>query len=141
MPLVSLIGEHLALKGTHFQYRGPQNECRNCRLKTVCFNLKPGRLYEITEVREKQHHCNLHEGNVCVIEVKELPISAALPTKLSKGMQTKIFQGDCPHIGCDFFELCVNDLLPKEKSYTILKVSEKLSCPIGKELYKAELTD
>ena len=50
MPLVTLIGEKLAIEDAEFTYLGPQNDCRNCKLKTVCFNLKPGRRYKITTV-------------------------------------------------------------------------------------------
>ena len=37
MPLVTLIGEKLAKKDFEFIYLGPINDCRNCKLKTVCF--------------------------------------------------------------------------------------------------------
>ena len=68
MTLVTLVGERLANEDEEFVYLGPNNECKNCKLKTVCFNLKPGRQYKITNVREKQHNCNVHEGNVVVVQ-------------------------------------------------------------------------
>ena len=72
MVLVTLIGEHLAVEGEEFTYLGANNECRNCQLKTVCFNLKPGRKYRITKLRDKHHECDVHEGDVVVVEVEEL---------------------------------------------------------------------
>ena len=81
MPLVTLIGEKLAKKDAEFIYLGPNNECRNCKLKTVCFNLKPGRIYKITNIRDKKHNCNIHEGNAVIIEVLEQPLN----TPNSKG--------------------------------------------------------
>lgn len=49
MVLVTLIGEDLAVEGGEFTYMGSSNECRSCQLKTVCFNLKPGRRYRIVK--------------------------------------------------------------------------------------------
>lgn len=71
MPLVTLIGEKLAKEGDAFTYIGPNNECRNCKLKTVCFNLKPGKAYKITKIRDKRHSCDIHDKNVVVVEVQE----------------------------------------------------------------------
>ena len=73
MPFVTLIGEKLAIEGDEFIYLGSNNGCRNCKLKTVCFNLKPGSAYKITKIRDKRHSCNVHYGNVVAVEVQELP--------------------------------------------------------------------
>ncbi|UCB58450.1 MAG: UPF0179 family protein [Thermoplasmatales archaeon] len=72
MPFVTLIGEKLAIEGDEFKYLGTNNGCRKCKLKTVCFNLKPGSTYKITKIRDKQHKCNVHDGNVVAVEVQEL---------------------------------------------------------------------
>ena len=141
MPLVTLIGEKLASEGKKFIYLGPINECRNCKLKTVCFNLKKGRYYEITKIRDKQHSCNVHEGNVVVVEVKEMPLITSIDEKLSEGTVTTIEKKECKNIGCPYIELCNNRALQKDKKYKIKKIYEKIECPIGYELIKAELTD
>jgi len=90
MTLVTLIGEKIAKEEDEFTYLGPANDCKNCKLKTVCFNLKPGRRYKIIKVRDKKHTCNTHEGNASVVEVSELPIIAAIDKKLSEGSITQI---------------------------------------------------
>ena len=72
MPLVTLIGEKLAKENEEFIYIGPQNDCKNCKLKTVCFNLKQGSQYKIIKVRDKRHNCSVHEGSAAVIEVQEI---------------------------------------------------------------------
>jgi uncharacterized protein (UPF0179 family) len=71
MALVTLIGEKIAEENMEFVYIGPNNDCRNCKLKNVCFNLKVGRRYKITNVRDKKHSCNVHEGPAVVVEVKQ----------------------------------------------------------------------
>jgi len=141
MPLVTLIGEKLAKEGNEFVYLGPNNECRNCKLKTVCFNLKLGRHYKITKIREKRHNCNIHEGTAAVVEVQELPILAAIDKELSAGHSTKIEKKDCRNIGCDNYEFCCNIALQNDKTYKITKTYKSIDCPIGNELQKAELTD
>ena len=140
MPLVTLIGEKLAIKDTEFVYIGPNNECRNCKLKTVCFNLKPGRRYKITNVRDKRHNCNVHEGTATVIEVTEMPILIAVDEKLSEGKKTKIENNECKSIGCDNYELC-SITLSKDKTYVIKKVFESIDCPLGYKLVKAEISE
>lgn len=141
MALVTLIGEQLAKEDEEFIYLGPNNECKNCKLKTVCFNLKAGRQYKITKIREKQHNCNVHEGNVVVVEVSELPILASIDKKVSEGAKTKVDKKECKNIGCDYFTICTNKAVQKSKTYTVKKIYEKIECPEGYELYKIELTD
>ena len=140
MPLVTLIGEKLAKKETEFTYLGPNNECRNCKLKTVCFNLKPGRKYKIKNVRDKRHNCNVHEGTAAVVEVQEMPILVAIDKELSEGSKTKIKETNCRSIGCVNYELCCF-ILQKDKEYKITKIYEVIDCPNGLELQKAEIVE
>ncbi|MFA7622902.1 MAG: UPF0179 family protein, partial [Candidatus Methanomethylophilaceae archaeon] len=62
MVLVTLIGESQARIGNRFYYLGPSLECRECRFKNVCFNLEVGRMYEVTELRDVHHECEMHES-------------------------------------------------------------------------------
>ena len=141
MPLVTLIGEKLAKEDNEFIYLGPDNDCRNCKLKTVCFNLKPGRHYKITKIRDKRHNCSIHDGNAAVIEVQEMPIFTAINKKLSEGCETKIEKKECRNIGCPHYELCNNIALQKDKNYKITETYESIDCIMGYELQKAKLTD
>jgi uncharacterized protein (UPF0179 family) len=138
VPYVTLIGEKIARKNAEFVYIGPNNDCRNCKLKTVCFNLKPGRSYIIKKVRDKVHNCNVHEGKSVVIEVEELPIITSIDSKYSEGSKVKIEKEECTNIGCEHFDLC-KIKIQKDKEYTIVKVVEKIKCPIGLNIVKAEL--
>ena len=141
MSLVTLIGEKLAKEGDEFIYLGPNNECRNCKLKTVCFNLKLGRQYKITKIRDKRHSCNVHDGDVVVVEVQEMPITTTIDKKLSEGSTSKIEKKECANIGCTSYELCHNRALQKGKKYKITKVYESIDCPLGYDLQKAELAE
>lgn len=141
MVLVTLVGEQLAVEGQEFTYIGSNSECRNCQLKTVCFNLKPGRTYRITKLRDKFHDCSIHEGKVLVVEVEELPLTVAFPKELPEGTTTTIEKKDCRNIGCDSYELCSNTALQNGRTYTIKKVYEKIQCPRNFELYKVDIVD
>ena len=140
MALVTLIGEKLAKVNLEFVYLGPQNDCRNCKLKTVCFNLKQNRRYKITKIRDKRHNCNVHEGAVSIIEVQELPILTCVDKKLTKDDKSKIETKNCDNIGCKYHKLCTVKL-NKDKEYKIIQTFESIDCPIGLNLQKAELTD
>ncbi|DAC73336.1 MAG TPA: hypothetical protein DSN98_00165 [Thermoplasmata archaeon] len=141
MVLVTLVGEQLAREGEEFIYLGSNSECRNCQLKTVCFNLKPGRNYRITKLRDKYHDCAIHEGKVIVVEVEELPLTVAIPQERSEGTTTTVEKKECKNIGCDAFGICTNTALQNGKTYTIKKVYEKIECPRHHELYKVDVTD
>jgi uncharacterized protein len=141
MVLVTLVGEQLAVEGEEFTYLGSNSECRNCQLKNVCFNLKPGRSYRITKLREKSHDCNIHEGKVVVVEVEELPLTVAIKKELPEGATTTVEKKDCKNIGCDSFDICTNTALQNGKTYTIKKVYEKIKCPRNFELYKVDVLD
>jgi uncharacterized protein (UPF0179 family) len=141
MVLVTLVGEHLAVEGEEFTYLGANTECRNCQLKTVCFNLKPGRQYRITKLREKHHDCTVHEGTVIVVEVEELPLTVAITQNLAEGETAIVERQDCKNIGCESFEICTNTTQQNGKSYVVKKVYEKITCPKHHELYKVDLVD
>ena len=140
MALVTLIGEKIAKKGLEFTYIGPQNDCKNCKLKTVCFNLKKGRKYKIKKVRNKKHNCNVHEKKVSVIEVEELPIITTIDKKISKGASINIENKECDNIGCEYYPIC-NINIQKDKKYTVKDIIDDVDCPIGYSLNKVELKD
>ncbi|MCJ7697406.1 MAG: UPF0179 family protein [Thermoplasmata archaeon] len=141
MVLVTLVGEQLAVEGEEFTYLGSNSECRNCQLKTVCFNLKPGRKYRITKLRDKHHECSIHEGKVVVVEVEELPLTVAIIKELTEGSTTTVEKKECKNIGCDSFEICTSTALQNGKIYTVNKVYGKMECPKHHVLYKVDVTD
>ena len=139
MPLVTLIGEKLAKENEEFIYLGPQNDCKNCKLKTVCFNLKQGGRYKILKVRDKRHSCNVHDGSAAVVEVQEMPMFTAVDKRLSEGSAIKIEKKECNNISCEHYRLCFNMGVQEDKEYKIKKTYENIKCPAGYELQKVEL--
>ncbi len=141
MALVTLVGEKLAKKNLEFIYIGPLSECRNCKLKNVCFNLKPYRRYKITNVRDKKHSCNVHEGNVIAVEVEEQPIETTIEKRHTLGSIVRIEKKNCDNIECEYYDICNNEALQKNKTYKIVKIHETIKCPKGLKLNRAEVVE
>ena len=140
MALVTLIGERLAEKDLEFIYLGPNNDCKNCKLKTVCFNLRQNRRYKIKKVRDKKHNCKIHEGTATVVEVEQLPIITAIDKKYTEGSKAKIEKIDCNNIGCENYNYC-KEKIQKDKNYVIEKIHGDIKCPLGYKLQKATLKE
>jgi len=140
MVLITLVGEKQSTEGYEFIYMGPLSDCRECRLKTVCFNLEEGRRYRITKIRDVHHECKVHEGGVRVVEVEKIPVNAALNAKLAiEGSMITFEPLECKNLGCDHYRLC-HPLGVKAKSkYKILRVKKEIKCPEGKKIKEVEM--
>ncbi len=141
MVIVTLIGEDLAVEGTEFTYLGANSECRNCQLKTVCFNLKPGRSYRIMKLRDKRHACSVHEGQVVVAEVEELPILGMTDQEVTPGVTMRLYKYNCRNLSCPYLEACTNPVIQPDRSYVVNQVRGKVDCPRGATLYRVEVKE
>ncbi|MFO8077271.1 MAG: UPF0179 family protein [Thermoplasmatota archaeon] len=141
MAQVTLIGERIAEKDLIFTYQGHLEECRNCKLKNICFNLKQYQRYRIKKVRNKRHSCSVHDGDVVVVEVEKLPLLAAIEKKYSKGSKITMKKRDCEMRSCEFFDLCMSKATQENKKYKIKTVLEPISCEKGYDLQKVELKE
>jgi len=141
MRLVTIIGEQLAEKNNEFVYLGPLNECRNCKVKTVCFNLKAFHRYKIIDVREKRHSCTVHEGPAVVIEVEELPIETTVDKKISKGSITQLEPRLCKRTFCELYDCCTTQAIQKGKKYKIETILSDVDCKEQFPLNLAQVTE
>ena len=141
MVIVTLVGEHLAKEGTEFTYIGANNECRNCQLKTVCFNLKPGHGYRITKLRDKRHNCAVHEGQVVVVEVEELPLSGVTDQPAAEGASVKLKKSNCRNLTCDTIDACRAAAVQPERTYVVCKALGKVDCKKGFALYRVDVKE
>ncbi|UCG70952.1 MAG: UPF0179 family protein [Thermoplasmata archaeon] len=138
--VVSLVGETQAKVGTTFIFRGPLSECRDCKRKTVCFNLEEGTLYEIVSVRDKKHDCNVHEGGVRVVELKKAPIETTLDSKHAiEGSTVSLDKDECLNMGCDSYMMCFLMKPKGSKKFRVTKVKGDVSCPEGRSLKQVVL--
>lgn len=141
MVLVTVVGEHQCKKGFEFVFGGPLADCRDCKVKNVCFHLEPNRRYRVTEVREVHHECKVHEEGVRVVEVEKLPTRSTLPARAAvEGSMVTFEETDCNVIGCPNFRLCRPSGASEGMRFRIVSVEGEIECLKGKGL-KSVLLD
>ena len=107
MVLVTVVGELQCRKGFEFVFTGPLAECRDCKVRNVCFHLEENRRYRVVSVRDVRHECRVHEGGVRVVEVERIPTKAALPARAAlEGSVITYECSDCDSVGCQYYRLC-----------------------------------
>jgi uncharacterized protein (UPF0179 family) len=140
MVLITLIGETQARIGNRFYFVGPLTECKECRLRGVCFNLEPGSLYEVVGLRDTVHECPIHEGSVRVVEVERKQITAAIPRKLAIDGSTITFENrKCENLGCENHAYCHPVCLKDGTKLRITSIVGELECPDGEEIVLVKL--
>jgi hypothetical protein len=140
MVIITLIGEHQAKEGEEFVYRGPLTECRDCKLKAVCFNLDPGSAYMITGLREVKHQCRMHEDGVRVVEVEKVPLRCAVSSKLAIEGSTITLNGTrCGNLGCDNYRLCNPTWVTSNPKRRVTVLHGDIKCPDGSKMIEVDL--
>lgn len=128
--LITLIGEAQAKVGNRFYYMGPLTECKECRLKGVCFNLESGHLYEVTALRDTEHDCEIHESKVRVVEVEKRPTAAAVSGKKAiDGSMITFEMPKCDLIGCENYWYCHPVGIKDGMKLSITDVIGDIDCP------------
>ena len=132
MAMLTVMGDKLAKKGLIFIYNGPSSECKDCKVKNICFHLEKGSRYKIVGVRDVKHDCKLHENGVRIIEVEKVPVPAALDKKQAmEGSTITLILPNCRDMGCKSRDLCFAIGLESKKRYKVAKVKKKLKCSKG----------
>ncbi|NLI73858.1 MAG: UPF0179 family protein [Euryarchaeota archaeon] len=140
MVTITLIGEHQAKIGEMFVYRGPLTECRDCKLKAVCFNLDAGSLYRIINVRDVKHDCRMHEEGVRVVEVKKEQHASALSIRSAiEGSMITFEAIKCDELGCENWRICHPIGVENQMKFRVAKVGKELSCPAGHRMMSVML--
>lgn len=140
--VVTLIGEKIAKVGSEFIYCGPLSECKDCRLRNVCFALDEGRRYKITRVREVKHDCDIHEGGARVVEVEKSDTPAIIETRLAINGSTLTFtiREPCTNLGCEKYRECFPQYLKNGERLKIVSVDSEVICPEGSRLTEVKLS-
>jgi uncharacterized protein (UPF0179 family) len=138
--VITLVGELQARKGDTFVYCGPLSECRECKLKTVCFNLDVGRWYKVSSVREKHHECKVHEKGVRVVEAEQIGIPASVPARSAVEGTTISFEPrQCSSFYCENYRLCHPTGVVGGAKYQVSEVVGDLECADGRPLKRVTL--
>ena len=140
MVLLTVIGRKLAKPGMHFIFMGPNSNCKECKVKTICFHLEQGARYRVISARDVVHDCPEHEDNVVIIEVEEMPRKAVIPKKQAmEGTTITLDIPKCKERGCQHYELCLPVGLVTGHKRQISKVAEKVDCLDGQDRVKVVL--
>ncbi len=127
--IITLIDESHATPGYEFVSYSP-DECKDCTLYKVCIqNLREGRKYRITGVRNFSHSCKLF-GKVVVVEVEEAEIEASLdPKHAISGAVVNFEPVKCNRVLCEYYTSCVPEGLSSGERVVVTEVKEKIKCP------------
>ena len=141
MALITLLGKSYAKEGSEFYFIGPLTECRDCRLKGVCFNLEPGSKYRVLEVRPQEHDCEEFDGDrVVAVAVEKIPTEAAIPKKIAIDGSVITYQNPkCDNIGCKNYMLCHAIGKKEGMKYSVTAVHDDLECPMGEKMVSVDL--
>lgn len=135
--MITVIGERQAKMDGQFIYLGPLTDCKECKLKGVCFNLDAGALYRIVEVRDVKHDCMVHEDGVRVVKVEKESMLGAIAKKGALEGTTITYEViKCDHLGCENYHLCHPLGIDKGHKARIAKIKGDLECAEGKKLVK-----
>ena len=135
-----MIGEKQAKVGTCFVYRGFVPDCRECKLKAVCFNLDSGATYRIKAVRDVRHECKMHEDAVRVVEVEKLRCVVGLGRKFALEGSTITFEEPkCRNLGCEKYRICHPLGVERGSKYKVIEVHGDIECPEGNKMVEALL--
>ena len=141
--MITLIGKDLAKKGQEFIFLGPAQECEECRFKSSCIgSLELNRKYVVTEVRDSEQKCPIHDEQK-VIPVKVEKASIDLLTSSKNIFEGSTFTYNAPECdeACDFHDLCFPDGLVENDKCIVLENNgkHKEKCKKGLDLNKLTL--
>ncbi|MBO4763248.1 MAG: UPF0179 family protein [Candidatus Methanomethylophilaceae archaeon] len=141
MVLITLLGEPQAEAGKEFYFIGPMNDCKECKLKGVCFNLEPGSRYKVVEIRPQSHECHEYlDDKVVAAVVEKIPTPAAVPKKQAiEGSMITYQESKCEQMDCPNYWLCHAPGKVAGAKYSVQAVSGDLDCPRGEKMVGVDL--
>jgi len=140
MVLITLVGETQARIGNRFYFLGPLGDCKECRLRGICFNLEPGSLYEVVALRDTNHECSVHEGSVRAVEVERKPIPAAVSRKYAIDGSVITFESKrCDDLECENRVYCVPVSIKDGMKLRITEIIGDLECPRDEDVVLVKL--
>ncbi|ABO09521.1 UPF0179 family protein [Pyrobaculum calidifontis] len=123
--IVTLVSREQAEVGHRFRVFGIPDECRECRLYSVCLGrLTPGRSYIVVEVRPSMgQKCKITGGEMVPVVVEETPIVGLLP--LNKALEGVVVTYEDECAGCDG---CPSNMVSKGEKIKVVKVLGRAKC-------------
>jgi hypothetical protein len=140
MVMLTVIGKKQAKVGMVFTFMGPISNCKECKVRNICFHLERGTKYRVVGLRDVVHECPMHEHGVMVVQVEEVQIQAVLPKKIAlEGSTISYEMPKCTHRGCEHYRECFLPGLEPGQKKKVAKVLDKVRCIIGQNRVKVML--
>ncbi|MGB0651973.1 MAG: UPF0179 family protein [Thermoplasmatota archaeon] len=139
---LTLVPETLARPGHRFTFAGANKgeECQGCPVQKLCFGLQSGVTYEVTELRDVTHPCQLHDGDrVRVVTAQPASFHSTVETKRLRGTATTWKPIPCGLPECSRYALCHPKGPTPGEHYEILTVGDAVECPAGYDIQQVEL--
>ncbi len=140
MVMLTVIGKKLAKKGLEFTYLGPVTECKECKVRNICFHLEKGTKYRVVDVRKVNHDCPVHEDGVTVVQVEEVPRDAIVAKRLAiEGSTISYEMPRCRQRSCENWFLCFVPGLEQGHKKKVTSVGERVNCQAGQDRVRVKL--
>jgi uncharacterized protein (UPF0179 family) len=140
MVMLTVIGKKQAKEGMEFTFMGSISNCKDCKVRNICFHLEKGNKYRVVGLRNVLHECPMHEDGVMVVQVEEVLRNAVLPKKIAlEGSTISYETPKCSHRGCEHYAACFLYGLEPGQKKKVAKVMDKVVCIIGQNRVKVML--
>jgi uncharacterized protein (UPF0179 family) len=140
MVMLTVIGKKQAKEGMEFTFMGPISNCKDCKVRNICFHLEKGNKYRVVGLRNVFHDCPMHEHGVMVVQVEEVQRSAVLPRKIAiEGSTISYEMPKCSQRGCEHHSACFLSGLEPGQKKKVVKVGDKVACIIGQNRVRVML--
>ena len=140
MVLLTVIGKTVAKPGTEFIFMGPNSNCKDCKVKTICFHLGQGVKYKIISARDIVHDCPQHDEGVVVVQVEEVPREIIISKRQAIEGTTITFDVlKCSQKGCQYHKFCYPIGMESGLKRKVVAVQDKIDCLDGQNLVKVIL--
>lgn len=135
---VTLVPDIFSEKGCKYIQVGKTETCDNCKVKNACIeNTEEGRIYKITNIRNKTHKCDVTGNEMRVVEVKEPSLKLVTEIHNEFVGSVKTFHSpNCDIKDCRYREFCKTP--PGIKEGDLLEIGEilkKIECKKGKRMF------
>ncbi len=132
MVMLTVVGKTLAKEGGEFVYLGPIADCKECKVRNICFHLEKGTKYRIVGLRNVSHDCPMHEEGVRVVQVEPVPRMAVIPKKVAiEGSNIGYDFPKCRNRACEYYRLCFLPGVESGQKKKITKVLDGVECGMG----------
>ncbi|MFW9851360.1 MAG: UPF0179 family protein [Candidatus Thorarchaeota archaeon] len=135
-----MLEKSIAKIGYTFTHMGGTEVCSKCSLRKVCVEaLEKNVSYEVQKIGTKEHRCLVDDQIMILCEVEET--NSIITVENQKYLENIIINRkplNCNEIFCENYEHCINPSFHEQSKVKILKILNKVNCPLDYNLVLVE---